>query len=86
MSRGAAGARQIGKSTLAQELARQRAGQYLSLDDPAIAELARTDPSALVDGAAAFTVIDELQSAPTLLLAIKREVDRRPVPGRFLLT
>ena len=38
------GARQVGKSTLAQQLARQRGGQYLSLDDPAIAELARTDP------------------------------------------
>lgn len=80
------GARQVGKSTLAQELARQRAGQYLSLDDPVIAELARTDPSALVSGTAEFTVIDEVQSAPALLSAIKREVDRHPVPGRFLLT
>ena len=80
------GARQVGKSTLAQQLAQQRAGQYLTLDDPAIAEVARTDPSALVNGAAAFTVIDEVQSAPSLLPAIKREVDRHPVPGRFLLT
>lgn len=80
------GARQVGKSTLAQQLARQRGGQYLSLDDPAIAELARTDPSALVSGAAGFTVIDEVQSAPGLFPALKREVDRHPVPGRFLLT
>lgn len=80
------GARQVGKSTLAQQLAQQRGGQYLTLDDPVIAELARTDPSALIDGAAGLTVIDEVQSAPALFPALKREVDRNPVPGRFLLT
>ncbi len=80
------GARQVGKSTLARQLAEQRGGQYLTLDDPTIAELARTDPSALVNGAAAFTVIDEVQSAPALFPALKREVDAHPVPGRFLLT
>jgi uncharacterized protein len=80
------GARQVGKSTLAQQLAQQRGGQYLTLDDPVIAELARTDPAALVNGAAGFTVIDEVQSAPALFPVLKREVDRHPVPGRFLLT
>jgi hypothetical protein len=50
------------------------------------AELARTDPSALVNGAAGFTVIDEVQSAPALFPVLKRKVDRHPVPGRFLLT
>jgi hypothetical protein len=80
------GARQVGKSTLARELARQRGGQYLTLDDPAVAALARADPAALVDGSTGFTVIDEVQSAPGLFPALKREVDRHPVPGRFLLT
>lgn len=80
------GARQVGKSTLAQQLAQQRGGQYLTLDDPVVAELARTDPSALLGGTAQLTVIDEVQSAPALFPALKREVDRYPVPGRFLLT
>lgn len=80
------GARQVGKSTLAQQLAQQRGGQYFTLDDPVIAELARTDPSALIGGAAGLTVIDEVQSAPALFPALKREVDRNPAPGRFLLT
>ena len=31
-------------------------------------------------------MLDEVQSAPALFHAIKREVDRLPVPGRFLLT
>ncbi|HOM15352.1 MAG TPA: ATP-binding protein [Rubrivivax sp.] len=79
------GARQVGKSTLAQQLAQQRGGQYLTLDDPVVAELARTDPSALVDGTAGLTVLDEVQAAPGLFPALEREVDRRPEPGRFLL-
>jgi uncharacterized protein len=80
------GARQVGKSTLAEALARQRGGKYFSLDDPAVADLARTDPSALVQSAGDFTVIDEVQAAPALFPVLKREVDRRPEPGRFLLT
>lgn len=31
-------------------------------------------------------MIDEFQRAPELLLAIKRAVDTKPVPGKFLLT
>jgi uncharacterized protein len=80
------GARQVGKSTLAQQVAEQRGGQYLTLDDPVVEELARTDPAALISGATSFTVIDEVQSAPGLFPALKREVDRHPAPGRFLLT
>jgi len=69
------GARQTGKSTLARQAAAQRSGQYLTLDDPATAGLARSDPSALIQGAGAFTVIDEVQHAPELFPAIKRAVD-----------
>jgi predicted AAA+ superfamily ATPase/predicted nucleotidyltransferase len=80
------GARQTGKSTLVQQVAAQRDGQYLTLDDPATAGLARSDPSALVRGAGAFMVIDEVQHAPELFPAIKRVVDADGRPGRFLLT
>lgn len=80
------GARQVGKSTLVQQLVQERGGQYLTLDDPVIAELARTDPAALIGGTSGLIVIDEVQSAPALFPALKREVDRRPEPGRFLLT
>ncbi len=80
------GARQVGKSTLAQQVAQARGGQYLTLDDPVVAELARTDPAALVRGTRGLTVIDEAQAAPGLFPVIKREVDLHPAPGRFLLT
>ena len=81
------GARQTGKSTLAQELVAARNGRYLTLDDPTVLGLARSDPAALLAGAGAgLTVIDEVQLAPALFPALKREVDRDPRPGRFLLT
>lgn len=80
------GARQTGKSTLVQQVAAQRGGQYVTLDDPATAGLARSDPSALVRGAGAFTVIDEVQHAPELFPAIKQVVDADGRAGRFLLT
>ena len=79
------GARQTGKSTLVQQLTAQRGGQYLTLDDPATAGLARSDPSALVRGGGDFMVIDEVQHAPGLFPAIKRVVDADGRPGRFLL-
>ncbi len=80
------GARQVGKSTLARQLADERHGQYLTLDDPAVAAAAHADPTAFVQSAGDFTIIDEVQFAPGLLPAIKRVVDRDARPGRFLLT
>jgi len=79
------GARETGKSTLLQQLAAQRGGQYLSLDDPATVGLARSDPGALAQGAGAFMAIDEVQHAPGLLAAIARLADADGRPGRFLL-
>lgn len=80
------GARQTGKSTLTAEIARERGGQYLTLDDPVTLSAARADPVAFVNRASDCLVIDEVQLAPQLFPAIKRVVDRNPQPGRFLLT
>jgi len=80
------GARQTGKSTLVEHLASERGGHYLTLDDPATASLARSDPAALVRSAGNFLVLDEVQHAPELFPALKRVVDGDPRPGRFLLT
>jgi len=80
------GARQTGKSTLAQELVRDLGGRYLSLDDPGLLGSARADPAALLQATDGLTVIDEVQKAPELFPALKRVVDRDRRPGRFLLT
>lgn len=78
------GARQTGKSTLAAHLA-PGPRNFWSLDDMAILDLARRSPADLLDGGIPV-VLDEVQRAPELLLAVKREVDRERIPGRFLLT
>ena len=78
------GARQTGKSTLAQALA-PGARRYLSLDDLDTVDTARRDPDALVGGDAPVT-LDEVQREPDLLRAVKRAIDRKRRPGQFLLT
>lgn len=80
------GARQTGKSTLAQQLGRDLAAQYLTLDDAVVLASAAEDPAGLVAGLPGSTVLDEVQRVPELLLAIKAAVDRDRRPGRFLLT
>ena len=82
-----AGARQVGKSTLAQQIARTgHPAEELSLDVRATRETALADPEGFIAGLRGPAFIDEIQRAPDLLLAIKRAVDRDPTPGRFLLT
>lgn len=78
------GARQTGKSTLAERLA---AGErrYHSLDDLDVLDAARREPDVLVGGEGPLT-LDEVQREPSLLRAVKRAIDRDRTPGRFLLT
>lgn len=78
------GARQTGKSTLAEHLV-EGDRRYVSLDDMDVVHAARNDPEALVGGSGAMT-IDEVQREPDLLRAIKRAIDKRRTAGRFLIT
>ena len=78
------GARQTGKSTLAHELT-PGDRRYLSLDDLDVQDLARRDPDSLLEGDRYIT-LDEVQREPDLLNAVKRSIDGRREPGRFLLT
>lgn len=77
------GARQTGKSTLAQALTPGER-RYVSLDDLDALELARRDPEALVEGSP--VTLDEVQREPDLLRAVKRAIDRKRRAGQFLLT
>ena len=81
------GPRQAGKTTLARMLA--GAGlpaEYLTLDDGGVRSAAQADPEGFVAALGRRTVIDEVQRAPELLLAIKSRLDRDRTPGQFLLT
>lgn len=78
------GARQTGKSTLAQDLSPGRR-IYLSLDDLDVRDTVRRDPASLLTGTRPIT-LDEVQREPDVLHAIKRAIDRDRRPGRFLLT
>lgn len=78
------GPRQAGKTTLVRRFV-TRDRPYLTLDDEATLERARTDPVEFIRSLNA-AVIDEIQRAPELMLAIKQSVDNDERPGRFLLT
>lgn len=79
------GMRQTGKTTMLRRDPRFAARRYVTLDDFATLEAARASPETFVETDEPLTV-DEAQRAPELLVAIKRAVDRRRVPGRFLLS
>ena len=79
------GARQIGKSTLAQSITNDDR-PYLTLDDASLYKLAKNDPQGFIQGLPNRVVIDEIQLVPELFRAIKFAVDRDRTPGRFLLT
>ena len=81
------GARQTGKSTLAQSLLKENhVGKYVTLDDATALSAAKHDPVGFIANLGESIVIDEIQRAPELFLAIKADVDRNRKPGRYLLT
>ena len=85
------GGRQVGKSTLAADIAGHRHGNIVTMDNDNARTAATTDPAGFltvhgVPNSDSPLVIDEIQRAPELLLAIKEAVDSDRKPGRFLLT
>jgi predicted AAA+ superfamily ATPase len=80
-----AGPRQAGKTTLVRQISDQLEMRYLTLDDELTRLSARADPVGLIRNQDR-AVIDEIQRAPELILAIKKSVDEDRRPGRFLLT
>ena len=79
------GARQVGKSTLLLREAPFRDFRFLTLDDFDTLQQAREDPGSLFTGADRI-VIDEVQRAPNLLLAVKQAVDQHPNRYKFVLS
>ena len=81
------GARQVGKSTLCQELASELGFAHRTLDDRDVREHASEDPEGfLAELGDKGAFIDEVQRAPDLLLAVKAVVDKDQRSGRYLLS
>jgi hypothetical protein len=80
------GARQVGKSTLAREIA-QRSGvevTFFDLEDPR--DLARIgDPMLALEKLKGLIIVDEVQRVPGLFSTLRVLADRRPRPARFLV-
>ena len=78
------GGRAVGKSTLCDELIKRRGwAERVDLANPDTLALLRIDPIRFLPNPA---VIDEAQLEPQLPIWIKQVVDRRRVPGQFVLT
>ncbi len=78
------GPRRCGKTTLVRSMI-QSGRTYITLDDQTALAAAQSDPGGFIRGLDC-AIIDEIQRAPELLLAIKKSVDEDYRPGRFLLT
>ena len=78
------GPRRAGKTTLVRKMG-DAGRDYITLDDQTVLAAAQSDPAGFIRGLDR-AIIDEIQRAPELLLAIKKSVDEDYRPGRFLLT
>ncbi len=78
------GPRQSGKTTLARHVFSDY--QYISLEEPDNAKMAREDPRGFLGQYAENLIIDEAQKAPKLFSYIQTIVDTEDRPGRFILT
>ncbi|KHD04906.1 ATPase AAA [Candidatus Thiomargarita nelsonii] len=83
------GPRQAGKTTLALQIADDLGMQYVSLDEPTVLASAQSDPHGFIDSFMDQPVVlDEFQSVPELITAIKLASDQLQPDerGRFFLT
>ena len=80
------GPRQSGKTTLAQSVGGRLRYRYYTFDDDVARAAAQADPVGFIAELPERVILDEIQRVPTLFTALKAEIDRRRVPGRFILT
>jgi hypothetical protein len=80
------GARQVGKTTLAADLAARRGGDaiHFDLEDPEDLRLLE-DPKLALKDLRGLVVIDEVQRRPDLFPVLRVLADRKGSPARFLI-
>lgn len=79
------GARQVGKTSFLRHVS-EEGRRYVTLDDPLILELAKTDPALFMQRFPPPVLIDEIQYAPELLPYIKMACDERRQSNLFWIT
>lgn len=82
------GARQVGKSTLLEQIASvEGAGrEVLTFDSQPVRAAATADPAGFIGTLRTPVALDEIQRVPELMTEIKLRVDRNKTPGQFLVT
>lgn len=80
------GARQIGKTTLMKELAKEKGYHYVTFDDIDYLANARNNPKNFINEIPKPVIFDEIQRVPELFLPIKAESDSNRIPGQYVLT
>ena len=81
------GARQAGKSTLAQQLKTDDyQPNYFTFDEPTLLVAAKDNPTGFLESLRKPLIFDEIQRVPELFLPIKMAVDKNREAGSFLLT
>jgi len=78
------GARQTGKTTLAQEFVPIDSNNYFDLEDPLVAEL-MDNPMTALKGLKGLVVIDEAQRQPGIFPVLRVLADRVEQPEQFLI-
>lgn len=78
------GARQVGKTTLARELAGKTTAHYFDLEDPVVASLLE-EPMSTLSALRGLVVIDEVQRLPKIFPVLRVLADRPDSPATFLI-
>ena len=65
------GARQVGKSTMLKQLAKDQNRAYVTMDDTQLRQFAQSDPKLFLQTYRPPILIDEVQKAPELFERIK---------------
>lgn len=78
------GARQVGKTTLARQIAGMEASHYFDLEDPVVASLME-EPMSALSSLRGLVVMDEVQRQPKIFPVLRVLADRANAPAKFLI-